>query len=370
MFSDEDRQYMLRAIELSKMAMGYCSPNPAVGCVIVNNNTIVGEGYTQKYGGLHAEPVALNAASGNTVNATAYVTLMPCAHQGKTPPCTDAIINAGISRVVIATDDPNPTSKNGADILRQAGLLVEIGLCEEEALETIAGFVKYIKTGMPRINYKYAMTLDGKLATKTKNSSWISCEKSREDVQRLRMQADCIMVGSGTAIEDNPRLNVRTNNSKAWQPYRVIIDSKCNTPEDSKIFYEHGGKIIIITTNLASEDKREKLSAAGAEIIKVPVKKKMVDLKEAITKLCDKGIRNILCEGGSGLAGSLFDNNLIDCLTVYISPKICGGVSALSPIGGLGIENMLNAVQLEDFNFEKSGIDIKVTANIKRIKNL
>jgi diaminohydroxyphosphoribosylaminopyrimidine deaminase/5-amino-6-(5-phosphoribosylamino)uracil reductase len=370
MFSDEDRKYMLRAIELSKKAMGHCSPNPAVGCVIVNNNTIVGEGYTQKYGGLHAEPTAINAATGNTANATAYVTLMPCAHHGKTPPCTDAIINAGISRIVVATDDPDPASKNGADVLRQAGLLVETGLCEEEALKTIAGFVKYIKTGMPRINYKYAMTLDGKLATKTKNSSWISCEKSRGDVQFLRRQADCILVGSGTAIEDNPRLNVRTAEKEVWQPYRAIIDSKCSTPEDSKIFSERGGKVIIVTTNLAPAGRMKTLSSAGAEIIEIPAKNEKVNLKDAIKRLGDKGIRNILCEGGSGLAGALFDSNLIDCVTVYISPKICGGTGALSPVGGLGIEDMSDAVQLENFNFEKSGIDIKVTANIKQVKNL
>ncbi|MHC4871601.1 MAG: bifunctional diaminohydroxyphosphoribosylaminopyrimidine deaminase/5-amino-6-(5-phosphoribosylamino)uracil reductase RibD [Planctomycetota bacterium] len=363
MDNKNNQKYMLNAIKLAENGLGWSSPNPAVGCILVKNNQIIAEGWTQPFGKAHAEAAAVEKAGEDARGATAYVTLMPCAHHGKTPPCTDAIIKSGIKRVVVAIDDPNPTSLNGKEVLEKNDIKVSVGICAEEAAEGLAGFLKHTKTGSPLISLKYAMTLDGKIATKTGSSSWISCEESRADVQYLRSKSDAVMVGSGTVKADNPRLNVRDN--EKWQPSRVIIDSTAGIPLESKLFSEPGGKIVVVTTEKADNSKIKDLESNGAEIMVCSSdSNNKVNLSDAVKKLGEKGITSILCESGGKLSGTLFDNNLIDEVTCYLCPKICGGSEAHSPVAGRGIELMDNAVELNNLNHTFIGSDIKVTGRL------
>lgn len=363
MNTDSDKQFMLKAITAGKKGLGWASPNPAVGAVIVKGDKIVSEGFTQPFGKAHAEAFAIEKASGSASGATLYVTLMPCAHHGKTPPCTEAIIKSGIKKVFVAVDDPNPTSLNGKEILEKAGVEVITGLCEGEVKEGLAAFFKYIKTGLPLVRLKYAMTLDGKIATRTGSSSWISNEESRADVQLLRSQSDAIMVGSGTVLSDNPRLNVRDKSK--WQPKRIIIDSECKTPLESKIFTEPGGEVLIVTTEHAEKDKIQKLEAKGAKILPCGAcENKKVDLQAALSLLAKKGITSILCESGGTLSGALFDKGLIDEVICYICPKICGGKEAHTPVAGSGLEDMESALNLTNIRQEMFDSDIKITGRL------
>ncbi|MBN1257937.1 MAG: bifunctional diaminohydroxyphosphoribosylaminopyrimidine deaminase/5-amino-6-(5-phosphoribosylamino)uracil reductase RibD [Planctomycetes bacterium] len=361
-FTASDSQHMRRAIALSRNALGFASPNPAVGCVVVKANEIIGQGCTQAFGGPHAEAVALKDVGEAARGATLYVSLMPCAHHGKTPPCTDAIISAGIARVVVALDDPDPVSGKGKEVLEKAGVKVEIGLLAEEALEVLAGFIKFVKTGIPLLRLKYAMTLDGKLATRTGSSEWISSEESRAEVQVLRCESDALMVGAGTVQADNPLLTVR--DSKQWQPARVIVDSKCSTSPEAKIFQEGKGKVIVLVTDSAPEASCRAWEEQGAEIILLPEDNGGVDLPEALRALGAIGIRNILCEGGSRLAGSLFDAGLIDEVITYVAPKLCGGAEALTPIGGEGIPKMPDARKLTHVTMDTIGGDLRIRGRV------
>lgn len=362
-----DHEYMARAIDLSHNALGWASPNPAVGCVIVKDGMILGEGWTQPCGGLHAEPTALNDClrRGNTPHgATAYVTLMPCHHIGRTPPCTERLIAEGIARVVVACDDPHPISGEGDTALRDAGIIVEVGLMEQEAAQIMAGFIQHVYSGIPRLRLKYAMSMDGKIATHTGHSQWITGEAARADVQRLRTQHDAIMVGSGTMLADDPRLTVR-NDDCAFQPRRVVVDATCRflenrTPGSFRLFTEHGGGVYIITTDQAPLQRIQMLKDTGANLIITPEAFGHVDLPHALRQLSDMGVRSILCEGGGGLAGALHKSDLIDDVIVYIAPKIIGGTSAPSPIAGAGITTMSQAETATLRSIEHFGNDIRL----------
>jgi diaminohydroxyphosphoribosylaminopyrimidine deaminase / 5-amino-6-(5-phosphoribosylamino)uracil reductase len=363
-FSDADTAFMRRALELARKALGPASPNPAVGCVIAAGDTVAGEGWTQPFGGPHAEVQALEEAGSAARGATAYVTLMPCAHTGKTPPCAPALIDAGIVRVVAALEDPNPESLDGAQVLRDGGVGVECGLCAEEAFGIIAGFVKHLRTGLPLVRLKYAMTLDGKIATRTGSSQWISSGESRGEVQRLRRESDAVLVGVGTVLADDPRLNVRDPQS-AWQPRRCIVDSRCRTPADAHIFSERGGEVVILCSASAPEAERKRLAAAGATVIAVGDSDgDRPDLDAALKALAGTGVRTILCEGGATLAGALFDARLADEVIAYVAPKLAGGAEALSPLGGEGVECMADALPLARVRYGQSGPDLRIRARV------
>jgi diaminohydroxyphosphoribosylaminopyrimidine deaminase/5-amino-6-(5-phosphoribosylamino)uracil reductase len=375
-WTPEDEEHMRRALDLARGALGWASPNPAVGCVLVRDEEIVGEGCTEPYGGLHAERVALRAAGADARGATAYVTLAPCAHQGKTPPCTDALLEAGVVRVVAGMPDPNPESLDGAEILRAGGVCVEVGCLADEALAVVAGFVKCLRSGLPYLCYKYAMTADGRLATRTGHSRWISGPAARAEVQGFRREADAVMVGIGTVLADDPRLNVRPPESagrpvaghgaeRVWQPRRVVVDAACRTPAEARLLAEAGGTVTILTTEAAPEERRRALAAAGASVLAVAADADgRVDLQAGLRALAEAGVRSILCEGGPTLAGALYDEGLIDEVIVYLASLLIGGREAPGPLGGVGAETMAGAAPLWRGGWTRAGDDLRLRGRV------
>ncbi len=360
-----DRDYMFLALEHAKKGLGWVSPNPPVGCVIVDKlGKIVGEGWHQRYGEAHAEVNALTEAGVEAKDATAYVTLMPCNHYGKTPPCTQALINAGVKRVVVSLDDPDPVSGSGSETLRAAGITVEIGLLAADTFKLMHGFIKYIRMGLPHVTLKYAMTLDGCIATAAGDSKWISSDESRDSVQLLRSQSDAVLVGSATMLKDNPRLNVRDYTQA--QPFRVIADTALVTPVEAEIFKTVGGKVILLAGERAALERRQVLQRAGAEILTVPEQSGHIDLSVALRSLGEVfGVRSIICEGGSGIAGALLRQELVDRIVAFVAPKVLGG-NGLSPTSGDAPELMCDAMMLEDFDCRMLGADAVCTGWLKQ----
>ncbi|MCK5851699.1 bifunctional diaminohydroxyphosphoribosylaminopyrimidine deaminase/5-amino-6-(5-phosphoribosylamino)uracil reductase RibD [bacterium] len=352
-----------RAIKLAVKGKYSCSPNPMVGAVIIADGKIVGEGFHKRAGEPHAEINAINDAKDKTKNATLFVTLEPCCTHGRTPPCTEAIIKAGIKRVVIGTIDPNPLHAGKAlDILQNAGIEVEL-INDPECEKLNENFNYFISTGLPFIHAKWAMTLDGKIATRTGNSKWISCDESRKLVHKLRAECDAIMTGSGTVLKDDPQLNVRLE-GKWRQPIKVIIDSKCQTPLKAKIL-KSGAKTIIACGKNASLEKIRELENAGAKIIKISTgANNKIILPELFKKLAAENISSVFVEGGGSLLGAMFDNKLVNKATVFIAPKIIGGIESLSPVGGIGIGNINDSIELDDLHLKHIGCDIMLQSNI------
>lgn len=356
----DDIKYMKLAIDLAKTTKGQTTPNPVVGAIIINDGRVVGIGAHLKAGEEHAEIQALNMAGSFAEDSTLYVTLEPCSHYGKTPPCVERIIKEKIKRVVIATLDPNPlVSGNGVRILKEAGLHVHVGVQEEEAIRINEDFTKYITTGKPFITVKTAMTLDGKISTHTGDSKWVTCEESRNYVHQLRHEANAILVGIGTILEDNPQLTVRTI-PKGLDPIRVIIDTNLTIPLDSNVIVDGSAPAWIFTTKEASSEKINKLKSLGIKIF-ITDGDKRVPLKEVINKLGEMGITSVLVEGGSKVLGSLFDEKLIDKYICFIAPKLVGGQLSLTSIGGKGVIEMSEAVGLCNLTIERYGEDLCIT---------
>ena len=365
-FSESDVSYMREAIALAMKGLGTVSPNPPVGCVIVKQNRVVGRGYHQQFGGAHAEVNAITDALGNTdggiAGATAYVTLTPCNHYGKTPPCTDALIRAGISRVVVAVEDPNPQSGGGVERLREKGIIVETGLLTAEAAKVIAGFLKFYRTSLPHLLLKYAMTLDGKIASRDGTSQWISCERSRDYVQTLRMQSDAILVGSGTALHDQPRLNVR--NVALPQPKRVIVDSRLRLTPEMPMFAHTGGEFIIFHALAPTDGRGAALENIGVRVIACPDGAGKVDLYQALKTLAvDHGVRSVLCEGGAALNAALVQKKLADAAAVFVSMKFLGG-SGITPAESAKAFPLAQAPQITAPEVKMFGDDVYIHGDI------
>ena len=351
-----DEIFMREALRIAKNAQGRVSPNPLVGAVIVKDGRIIAEGWHRKAGTPHAEIHALNMAGELAKNSTMYVTLEPCSHYGRTPPCANRIVDAGIKKVVIAMKDPNPlVAGRGIEILRAAGIEVEVGILENDARRLNEVFLKYITQKMPFVTAKFACTLDGKISTVTGESQWISCEESRNFVHNLRDVNDGIMAGIGT-VKDNPALTARVAGGK--NPVRIIVDSKARTPLDSKILNDGAAKTIIAVTSNAPAEKIDALKNLGAEIIIAGNSK--VDLKILLRELASREITSILLEGGGTLNFSMFRAGLIDKVFAFVAPKILGGQNALTPVEGAGVEKLFDAVQLENLTAEKIGTDILI----------
>lgn len=353
---------MRRALELAAKARGMTSPNPMVGAVLVKNGRVIGEGYHHGPGLPHAEIDAIANASEDVAGATIYVTLEPCCHEGKTPPCTDALIRHKISRVVAATVDPNPAvCKNGFTQLRKAGIQVDVGLCEEEARLLNEVFITSHSLRRPFIIAKWAMTLDGKIATETGHSRWITNDKSRGYVHELRSQVDAIMVGIGTVLVDNPMLNVRLENYQGRQPKCIIMDGALRIPIRSKCLQSApAGCCIIATTQSAPAEKVAQLRDAGHQVLVLRGRRGLLDVRDLIRELHNCGIQSILAEGGSGLHGNFFSRQLVDKVVAFIAPKIVGGDTAKSPISGWGVSLMNKAVKLEHMQTRMFDEDICV----------
>lgn len=360
--------YMAHALSLAELALGYTSPNPAVGAVIVKDGVVVGLGHTQPPGSAHAEVVALQQAGERARGATMYVTLEPCCHHGRTPPCTKAIIDAGISIVHAAMIDPNPVvSGKGIKQLREAGIEVVTGEYDEKAREINEGYIKFITTGFPFVVAKFAMSLDGKIATKTADSRWISNSDARGYVQRLRHIVDAIMVGANTVINDNPRLSARGSGGGSGrggttkiQPLRVIVDGKGRVPPSAQIFSEPGKTLIAVAKPLASQ-KKDELLKAGAEVVELGGDNGIINLRDLLEVLGEKQITSVLAEGGSKLFGFLFDDKLVDKVLAFISPVIIGGEEAKSVVGGVGVAKVADAEALRNVRITSFGNDILVS---------
>ena len=360
-----DKVYMKRALELAELGRGKVAPNPMVGAVIVKAGKIIGKGYHKKYGDNHAEVNAFENATEDVSGATLYVTLEPCAHYGKTPPCAKRIVKEGIKKVVIGVLDPNPlVAGKGVNILKDAGIEVVVGVLEEECRKINEVFMKYIKTSRPFVLMKYAMSLDGKISTATGKSKWISCEKSRRDVHKLRNNLSAIMVGINTVIKDNPMLNCRIEGGN--DPIRIIVDSNLRIPLDSKIVNTSNNiSTIVATTHKADKDKIKLLEERNVEVIVAKEKDGRVDITSLIDKLGEKKIDSILLEGGSEINFSCLQEGIVDKVRIYIAPKILGGNNAKGAVGGRGVSEIIDSFNIENIDISTIGSDIVVEGYVK-----
>lgn len=358
-----DKEYMQKALSLAKMGQGFVSPNPLVGAVIVKNGKIIGQGYHQKYGDLHAERKALESCVESPKNATIYVNLEPCCHFGKTPPCCDAIIKSGIKRVVVSTLDPNPlVSGKGIEALKNAGIEVVVKVLEQDGAKLNEVFFHYIKTKTPFVVMKFAMTLDGKIATNTGKSKWITEEKARENVHKDRTKYSAIMVGVQTVIADNPMLTSRIKNGK--NPIRIICDTNLRTPVNSQIVKTAKQIRTIIATSNTDEKLKEKYTKNGCEIIEVPQKDTGIDLQILMQKLGALQIDSVLLEGGCTLNFSALDSKIVNKVQAYVSPKIFGGECAKTPVGGVGFSSPDNCIKIIDKKIEFFDDDILIEGQV------
>ncbi|HAP32322.1 MAG TPA: bifunctional diaminohydroxyphosphoribosylaminopyrimidine deaminase/5-amino-6-(5-phosphoribosylamino)uracil reductase RibD, partial [Firmicutes bacterium] len=336
---ESDERYMWMVLDLARKGWGRTSPNPMVGAVLVKNGEVVGTGFHQRAGEPHAEIIALAEAGEKARGASMYTNLEPCCHFGRTPPCTDALIEAGIRKVVTATRDPNPlVSGRGLARLQQAGIKVKSGVLEEKARRLNEVFFKYITSGTPFVVVKAAMTLDGKIATSDGRSRWITGEKSRNFVHRLRSKCDGIMVGINTVLQDNPNLNVRLEGEEENRPKRIIVDSRGRLPLDAVVVKTAAhSKTILATTALAPAEKLASLRSRGVEVLVLPIKDDKVDLQALMGALGKQEISVLLVESGGTLNYSLLEQNLIDKLYCFIAPILFGGKDAPTPLEGSGI---------------------------------
>lgn len=362
-FSTEDKKWMSMALRLAARALGMTRPNPAVGAVVVRAGKAVGKGWHKAAGKPHAEIEALNRAGPSARGATLYVTLEPCCHHGRTPPCVDAIIRAGIARVVVPIRDPNPqVAGRGIRQLRQAGVRVDVGLLAHEATHLNQPFLTFHKLGRPFFVAKWALTLDGQFRAVSGDSRWITNEMSRRYVHRLRARYDAVMVGIGTVLADNPRLNVRLCRRRTViQPYRIVVDGLLRTPLRAHCLDpENAGPTIIAVTEAAPKDRIELFRKRGATVLVVPGFKGIVDLTALAGRLHDLGIQSVLVEGGQLLLSSFFEADLIDRVVAFFAPKIVGGDDARRVIKGWGVEMMRDALALHDVEIRRFGTDVCV----------
>ncbi len=369
--SSRDEAYMQRALDLAANGIGRVEPNPMVGAVIVQGECAVGEGYHARFGGPHAEVVALAQAGEKARGGELFVTLEPCCHHGKTPPCTDAVLAAGIRRVVAAVADPFPqVSGRGLAILGEAGVQVEVGVLEAEARRLNAAYFKRQRTGLPLVTAKWAMTLDGRLAAASGESRWISSEASRRRVHELRRISDAVLVGSGTAIADEPSLTVRHVEPfpERGQPTRVILDSHLALDPTCEPARTAGEVPVIVYTAAAAFAERagraEALRQTGCEIVTVPRTDAGLQLTAVLEDLGKREMSRVLIEGGSRVFGSFFAEGLVDRVMVFVGPRILGSADALGPVAGPDGRGLLEAFEVADLAFEGVGPDLMIQGRV------
>lgn len=360
--TDFDRQMMTRALALAAQGIGLVSPGPLVGCVIVGaDGSIAGEGFYVYEELKHAETLALEQAGSIARGGTAYVSLEPHAHHGRTPPCTNALISAGIRRVIAPTEDPNPkVSGRGFEHLREAGLEVVSGLLAQEARRLNEKYFHFMKTGRPFVHLKLATSLDGKIATRKGDSRWITGEESRARVQGLRHESDAILVGVGTAISDDPLLTDRSDRPRRRPLVRVVLDEELKMSSESQlVLTASAAPLLIFAGANADEAKASQVKARGVEIIRDSANGR--DLKAVMTELGSRSIQSVLVEGGAGVASALLEAGLVDKVTFFIAPRIIGGREAPNAIGGQGAERITDAIDLEDVEVHQRGGDYEIT---------
>lgn len=352
-----DIKFMQRALRLAKKGLGWTSPNPAVGAVIVRNGIVVGEGYHQKAGTPHAEIHAIAAAGGAARGATIYVTLEPCNHYGRTPPCTKAILEAGIQRVVIGALDPNPNvAGGGAEFLRSMGLEVQIGCMEEECRLVIAPFAKHIVAGLPWVRSKAAMSLDGRIATRTGESKWITNERARSLGHALRAMSDAILVGRGTIVSDDPQLTSRIKGKTARNPARFVLDSGLQIGLESNVLNQVARTVVIGVEGRADLGKKKALEAKGVEVwLMPPDRHGRPEIMTVLKKMGEMGIQSVLVEGGAAIHGAFWDSGLVDEAFFFYAPVVIGGEDARPAIGGHGTDHLDAAPRLKSTTYRRLG---------------
>ncbi len=356
--------FMSLAVQEAWKGCGWVNPNPMVGAVIVKDGRIIGKGHHEKYGSPHAERNALSACSESPEGATLYVTLEPCCHRGQTPPCTDALIESGIKKVIAGMEDPNPlVAGKGFEILKKHGIETVCGVLEKECRSLNEVFCHFIAHNTPFVAIKYAMTLDGKIATASGKSKWITGEKAREHVHWLRHRYSAVMAGAGTVISDDPMLNCRLPEGK--DPVRIICDTNLRIPLEARIVRTAHEFKTYIATGAPEGKKSDRLRDKGAEIISVPMKNAHIDLNELMKILGGKKIDSILLEGGGTLNASALACGIVNKAFVYIAPKIFGGESAKSPVGGRGADKPEDAMMLRDRKITELGDDILLEYSLK-----
>ena len=360
-----DLRFMSRALELAARGEGSVEPNPLVGCVVTRNGELIGEGWHARFGEPHAEPVALRSAGDRAAGGTLYVTLEPCCHHGKTPPCTEAIRTAGIARVVIAQRDPFPqVSGQGIVELEASGIAVEVGLLASQASHLNAPYLKRLATGQPWIHAKWAMTLDGKIATRTGNSQWISCPQSRERVHQLRGRMDAIVVGRQTVAADDPLLTARPPGPRTAT--RVVLDSGASLSPHSRLVQTAREVPLIVAAGPdANPAQVAQLIGAGCEVLQFPSRDPAERLRPLWNELGSRGMTHVLIEGGAEVLGSLLDTRCIDEIHLFLAPKLIGGNEARSAIGGAGVAQIAAGRTLDDLACEPLGEDYYLHGRIR-----
>ncbi len=363
----DQSEWMRRAMALATKGLGLVSPNPLVGAVVVAGGRAVGAGWHEGPGTPHAERMALGRAGNQARGATLVVSLEPCSHHGRTPPCTDAILGAGIARVVAAVHDPNPiVDGRGFATLRAAGVVVEEGVLADEGAELIAGFASHVTTGLPLVTLKMAGSLDGRAAAADGSSRWITGEAARMDVHRMRAASDAIVVGSGTALADDPALTVRLEGFRGRPPLRVVVDGRGRVPAAGRLF-DGTAPTLVATTHEASPDARARWEAAGAEVAVIePGDGSRVPLPGLVELLGKRDATNVLLEGGPTLAWAALDEHVVDRLVLYLAPKLIGGDRAPGLVGGRGVASIADALRAAIRRVELVGEDLKVVADVHR----
>lgn len=357
--------FMTYALSLAELAQGYTSPNPAVGAVVVRDGIVVGLGHTQRPGLKHAEIMALKQAGESASGSTMYVTLEPCCHYGRTPPCTDAIISAGISDVHVAVVDPNPLmAGKSIQKLQEAGIKTYVGECEQKAREINEGYFKYVTTGIPFVIGKFAMSLDGKIATRSGDSKWITSEVARNYAINQRHLVDAVMVGANTVILDDPQLTAHGLSGRGGlsrsQPMRVIVDGRGKIPINARVFSEPGRTLVAVGDSYETRE-RAKVKREGTEYIFLESNNGMIDLADLLKELGNREITTVIVEGGSVLLGNFFDRRLVDKIYAFVAPIIIGGEGAKTAVGGKGIDRMSDALQLKNVRIQSFDNDFLIS---------
>ena len=361
-----DQYYMNLALDLARKSEGQTNPNPLVGAVIVKSGKVVAKGYHEKAGLPHAEAIALNKAGTKARGADLYVNLEPCCHHGRTPPCTEAIISAGIKRVILGIRDPNRlVNGRGIRFLRKQGVEVVIGVLRRDCHKINEHFIKYITTGRPWVILKSAVSLDGKIATRTGDSKWITGSKARAYAHRLRSRVDAILVGAETVRMDDPQLTVRPKKKGMRNPVRIIVSGKGSISTSAKIFNNaHKERVIYVANASLPLIRKKKLQKIGVEVLLVKYRKKKVDLPLLMDALGKMKITSIMIEGGSEISGNALKEKLVDKLIYFLAPKIIGGKNAPGPVGGQGISRIEDFIEVKEISIEKLGNDFVIEGNI------
>jgi diaminohydroxyphosphoribosylaminopyrimidine deaminase / 5-amino-6-(5-phosphoribosylamino)uracil reductase len=363
---EEHLRTMRRALDLALNGLGLAPPNPMVGAVVVKDGQVVGEGWHEGPGTPHAEVNALAAAGDRSRGATLYVTLEPCSHYGRTPPCAPAVIESGIARVVAGVEDPNPAVDGGGfAMLREAGLQVSQGVLSAECEELIAGFARHVRTGLPLVVLKMAASLDGKVAARDGSSRWITGEAARGDAHRLRAASGAIVVGAGTAAVDDPSLTVRLPDYRGRAPLRVLLDATGRTPATGSLF-EPTAPTLVATTGESSAEARAAWEAGGAEVLVIdePTTEGRVPLRPLMEALGKREIQHVLIEGGPTVAWSAVEEEAVDRLVLYLAPKLIGGRDAPGILGNEGVATIADAHPIRILRIERVGDDVKVLAEV------